>query len=287
MSWLVRKLPGGGLAMRDTEFFEPVEQVLVYWRGKEYPFPVFYYDLTSVMAYFLTPVEKVVSLLPSDRLFPMRIIPGKAVTSIIFYEYRDSDIGPYNEMLIGFPVTIDRPAPMGLGMRTAELRGASAYIWHLPVTTEIARDMGIDVAGYPKILSNITFETDDGWLRCRTEANGQHVLTLSVRRPRTKRVERRWPLDAITVKDQQVLRVPAVMNLRNLGGSWRAGNAKLETGDHPIGREVAELDLGRVLAMRYSPDSQIILSRPIEGWPATKPLARPSYPEEEPQPAST
>jgi hypothetical protein len=240
-----------------------------------------------VMVYFLTPLERVLSLLPSDRLFPMRMVPGKAVTSIIFYEYRDSDIGPYNEMLIGFPVTIDRPAPMGFGMLTAERRGASAYIWHLPVTTEVARDLGIDVAGYPKILSDITVDADNGWLRCRTEAAGQHVLTLSVRRPRTKLVERRWPLDAITVKDQQLQRIPAVMNLRSFGGSLRAGNAKLETGEHPIGREVAALDLGRVLAIRYAPDSQIILSRPIEGWPASKPVTRPSYPEDQPQLSET
>lgn len=273
--------------MRDTKFFEAVEQVPVEWRGEKYPLPVFYYDLTSVMAYFLTPLEKVTSLLPSDRLFPVRILPGRAVTAIIFYEYRDSDIGPYNEMLIGFPVTIDKPAPLGLGMLTAEQKGASAYIWHLPVTTEIARDLGIDVAGYPKILSNITIDADSGWLRCRTEAAGQHVLTLSVRQPRTKLVERRWPLDAITVKEQKVQRIPAVMNLRKLGGSLRSSDAKLETGDHPIGREVAALGLGRALAIRYTPDSQIILSRPIEGWPASKSITRPVYPENQPQPAAT
>lgn len=273
--------------MRDTKFFEPVEQVAVEWRGEPYPLPAFYYDLTSVMVHFLTPVKKIQALLPSDRLYPMRMMPGKAVTTIIFYEYRDSDIGPYNEMLIGFPVTIDGPAPMGLGLRTAGLKGATSFIWHLPVTTEIARDMGIDVAGYPKILADITFDAGGRWLTCRTEAAGQHVLTLSVRRPRTKLVERRWPVEAVTVRDRWVQRTPAVVNLRNLGSTWRAGSVRLETGDHPIGREVADLGLGRPIALAYAPDSQLILTRPIEGWRADKQATRPAYPEGRSQPSVT
>ncbi len=258
--------------MRDMAFFDPVEQVPVLWRGQEYPVPTFYYDLTSVMVHFLTPAAKLNALLPSDRLHPMRIVPGKAVTSISFYEYRDSDIGPYNEMLLGFPVTIDHPAPMGIGLRIAERSGVAAYVWQLPVTTEIARDMGIDVGGYPKILADISFQSDAGWLRCHARADGQDIVALSIRRPRTKLVNRRWPVDAITVRDRQVQRIPAIVNLRRLGGSWMPSHARLDIGTHPIGNELSELGLGRVLAIRYAPDSQIILSRPIEGWPSSQPV---------------
>jgi hypothetical protein len=267
--------------MRDLAFFDPVQQSRGSLVGYEVSSPTFYYDLSSITAHFATPLDRIRSLLPSDRLHPVRIGPGKAVTTIACYEYRDSDIGPYNELFVGFPVTIDRRAPMLLEMLRGESRGTAVYVWQLPVSSAIARDLGIAVAGYPKILADITFEDDGGWLRCRTAAAGQEILTLSIRRPEAKLVNRRWPVDAITVRGQHIQRTPLVSNIRHLGGSWKAGNAQLEIGDHPIGQEMKALGLGRVLATRHAPDSQLILDKPIEGWPASHVVARPEYPESE------
>lgn len=267
--------------MRDLAFFEPVTQHPVSWREGEVPSPVFYYDLTSLSVSFLTPLEKIRRLLPSDRLHPLRVTPTKGVTTIVGYEYRDSDIGPYNELLLGFPVSIDWRAPMVLGLRRAETQSAAAYVWHLPVTTEIARDLGIEVAGYPKFLASIEFESSGGWIHCRAEEEGRRILSLSVRRPRVKKVGRRWPVDVLTFREGQVLRSPLVVNIRELGSSMRPANAHLELGDHPVSDELRELDPGRVVSIQYSPNSQAILGGPMEGWPATPGFAETSSREQE------
>jgi len=269
--------------MRDTSFFEPVQQIRTTTAGYECPSPVFYYDMMSVSAMFATPLDRVRSLLPSERLHPLTIAPRKAVTAIGFIEYRDSDIGPYNELTIGFPVTIDRRAPMLIGMLRGMKTGSASYVWHLPVTTEIARDLGIAVAGYPKILADITIDDDDEWIHCRAAAAGQEILNLSIRKPKTKRVNRRWPSDILTTRERFVQRTPAVSNVRHMGASMKADDAQLETGDHPIGAEVDSLELGRVLGTGYLPDSQLILAAPIDGWVASRTIDRPAYPQSEPR----
>jgi hypothetical protein len=259
--------------MRDLAFFEPVAQDDVAWRDRKVKSPVFYYDLSCVMVHFLTSLEAIRRLLPSDRLQPMRITPRTAVTTVTFYQHRDSDIGAYNELLVGFPVTIDRRAPMGWGFVRSEITGASICIRHLPVTTEIARDLGIDVAGYPKILADIEVDASGGRVSCAAAAEGRTILTMSIDQPRPKPVFRRWSVDAITVREGFVQRVPAVKHLRHLGRSMRGDRVQLELGDHPIGEEMRSLDLGRAIAIRYAPDCQMILGRPIEGWQAASPAA--------------
>lgn len=251
--------------------------------GYECPSPMFYYDAMGVSAMFATPLDRVRSLLPSERLHPLTIAPQKAVTAIGFYEYRDSDIGPYNELVIGFPVTIDRRAPMLIGMLRSMKTGSASYAWQVSVTTEIARDLGIAVAGFPKILADITIDDGDEWIHCGAAAAGQEILNLSIRKPETKRVNRRWTSDVLTTRERFVQRTPTVSNVRHMGGSRKADDARLETGGHPIGAEVSGLDLGRVLGTGYLPDCQLILAAPIDGWVASRTIDRPAYPQSEPR----
>ncbi len=105
--------------MRDTVFFEQVTQVETPWRDQTIRLPIFYYDVTTVAAAFLTPLAPVRALLPSPRLQPLRATPWHTVTIITAFEYRDSDIGPYNEVAIAFPITLDRPAPILTGLLRA------------------------------------------------------------------------------------------------------------------------------------------------------------------------
>jgi hypothetical protein len=65
-------------------------------------------------------------------------------------------------------------------------RDLMAYIWHLPVTTEIARDLGIEVADYPKFLADIEFTSKNGWLSWHLSEGGRDILTLGVRKLDTK-----------------------------------------------------------------------------------------------------
>ena len=144
--------------MRNSDFFQQIAHVDVPWGDRTISVPLFYYDISAIGVAFLTPLDKIRKLLPSPCMHPLRVTPWHGMTTINAYEYRDCDLGPYNEVAVGFPITIDQASPVFTGL-VRKLPGVpKVYVHHLPVTTEIARDAGVEFANYPKFVASIAFE---------------------------------------------------------------------------------------------------------------------------------
>ncbi len=251
--------------MQQEEFFQQIEHVKVPWGSRTIFLPVFYYDVATLSVQFLAPINRVKQLLPSARLHPLQITPWHCVVSISAFEYRNSDIGPYNEVSIGVPVVLDEPSPLFVGTLRKVPTVLPVYVRHLPVTTAIARDAGIDFAGYPKFLAEITFERDGTWVRCHLHEAGQHILTVSGREGMLKRAPRSR-MHPITMREGYLLRCELVVSEREQFSGQNANSARLELGDHPIAQEVKELQLGRMLGYQYAPHHQAILTPVIESF---------------------
>lgn len=251
--------------MRNLLFYQQVDHLQKDCRGRAFSLPVFYYDVTAVMAGFLTPVDRVRALLPSLRMKPLRATPWHAVTIISCFEYRDSDAGPYNEVAIAFPFTMDKSAPVLTGLLGEIERGPLAYVYKLPVTTEIAYQFGVDFYNYPKFMADIDFTREDGWIRCRLAEGGRKILTLSARQLPVKPAPR-WRFHGITTRDNRILRSEVIVNVRNQAISRNPGHIKLEIGDHELGKELRQLNLGRMVHFQYLPECQTILSGVVESY---------------------
>lgn len=249
--------------MRHEEFFQQVEHVKVPWGNRTLFLPVFYYAAATLSAQFLAPITRVRQLLPSSRMHPLRVTPWHCVVTISALEYRDSDIGPYNELSIGIPVVLDEPSPLFVGTLRQVPAVPKVYIKHLPVTTEIARDAGVDLAGYPKFLAEITFERGNEWVKCHLHEAGQHILTLTGRegtlngRPRSR-------IHLITIREGYILRSEMIVSERNQVSGGGSRDARLELGEHPIAQALKEWRLGKILAYQYAPKHQAILTPVIE-----------------------
>ncbi len=251
--------------MRDLAFFEQVEHIETKWRSGTVQLPIFYYDVTTVVAGFLTPLDRVQALLPSPRMKPLRATPWHAVTTIVCFEYRDSDLGPYNEVAITFPITIDRPAPILTGLLRHVAEGPLAYVHHLPVTTQPAYDAGIDFYNYPKFIAKIDFQRQDGWISCRLAEGDRHILTMTARQLPVKPFDH-WRFHGITVRNDRILRSEIIINVRRQAISRGGGNVKLELGDHPVAQELRDLKLGRLMHFQYLPENQAILTPVLETY---------------------
>jgi len=251
--------------MRDLQFYQQVDHLQKDCRGRAFSLPVFYYDVTAVMAGFLTPLEKVQALLPSLRMKPLRATPWHAVTIISCFEYRDSDAGPYNEVAIAFPFTLDKSVPVLTGLLGEIKRGPLAYVYKLPVTTEIAYQFGVEFYNYPKFLATIDFTRENNWIRCRLAEGGRHILTLSARQLLVNHSPR-WRFHGITTRDNLILRSEVIVNVRNQAISRNPGHIKLEIGDHELGEELRQLNLGRMVHYQYFPECQTILSGVVESY---------------------
>ncbi|MFC2099282.1 acetoacetate decarboxylase family protein [Candidatus Bipolaricaulota bacterium] len=251
--------------MASSEFFREIEHREVPWGQRSVHVPVFYQDAATIGSLFPASLEGIRMLLPSSRMHPIRVAPRRCLLAITCHEFRESDIGPYNEVAVTIPFTLDTPAPLLrtlFGRPNGELK---AFVHQLPVTTEIARDLGVEFAGYPKFLAQITYEEDDDKRTCGLMESGQQILSLSCRKLGLQ-VAPRSRTHAFTIRSGMLLRSEMIVSERKLAGSRKAADVQLEFGDHPIAQELKSLDIGRAIGFSYAPSYQIILTPVIESF---------------------
>jgi Acetoacetate decarboxylase (ADC) len=252
--------------MRRSPFFEGVTQSEVTIAGQAAKVPIFYYDGTATQAVFAARLGALRRLMPDPRFCPARLAPGLGAVAITCFEYRDTDIGPYNELAIS--VVLNEPwfLPNLPGMAlisSMRRRQLHAWVHHLPVTTEIARAGGVDFYNYPKFIAGIDFEQSEGRRTCCLSEGAEHILTLSGRRIATPRSEQ-FQLFSHLWMDRQPQGSEFKINAREMGVSLSPAGATLQLGErHPIARELAGLIAWRrPIQYQYMPRFEGILYGP-------------------------
>ena len=233
---------------RHSPFFDGVAQIEAQMAGCAAKLPIFYYDGTCQTAVFPAHLARLRALLPDPRFVPARLAPGLGAVAVSCFEYRDTDIGPYNELAIAFVL---EPPPRGLNLPGRALLGGlrrsqlHAWVHHLPVTTEIARDGGVRYYNYPKFVAAIEFEESTGQRRCRLAEGEEPILSLDGRlietpgHGQTQLFSHLW-------MDRQPQTAEFKLNALARGRSPRPGAASLSLGErHPIARELDRLLVSR------------------------------------------
>ncbi len=207
-------------------------------------FPVLVRDASVASATFLVPSRAAERLLPSVELAIAEPIPGRALVSLAAIDYLDNDLGTYREFAVSIVVRERAGSSLPfLGLPLAFRSGkAGAYIHRLPVTTEFSRDAGRGIWGYPKIVATITFDDTAERRVARLDVDGQHAVTLTVRRG-GRRSFPDAPLVSYGATDGPLRRTTALFAGDGLG--FRLGGASVEVGDHEIGRELKMLGFPR------------------------------------------
>src|SRR5438093_13147948 len=106
------------------------------FEGRAVTLPVAVRDAASAAATYLVQTAAARRLLPSPALDVVELLPGRALFSIACIDYRDNDLGDYNEVSLALFVR-ERSAPAGLPYLGAALDFArnrlATYIYKLPV----------------------------------------------------------------------------------------------------------------------------------------------------------
>lgn len=234
--------------MRGSPFFEGVAQMEATLGDEVVKLPIFYYDGTATSAVFPARFGRLRRLMPDPRICPARLAPGLGAVAVTCFEYRDTDIGPYNELAIS--VVLNEPWFLpnlpGRAILAGQRRGQMhAWVHHLPVTTEIARAGGVELYNYPKFVGGIDFEQNAAQRVCRLSEGQEHILTLSGGLIATPRSEQ-FQLFSHLWMDRQPQSSEFKINATEMGVSLRRSAASLELGDrHPIARELAGLLISR------------------------------------------
>ncbi len=232
--------------------------------------PLFFRDVDMMSGAFLCSLPAARALMPTPRHEPLEVLPGKAVAVVHCIEYRDSDVGPYNEVALS--VLLDRHGALpGLpGLATALLGGElHAHILDLPVDTEIALQGGLVVFGYPKYLSKIAF-CDDAQARvCEVRDRQTGALILSIRGNAVSTQSTGagcGRLDVMTLrtyplKDGAALRTRMRLHRVEHGDVLLRGMT-IKLGAHPRAATWRALGLGNVLLYSRAPRCEAILDVP-------------------------
>jgi hypothetical protein len=238
---------------KKEKFFDGVLQKI----NKEFnvPLPIFYYDCTSLMAIFTASTSKLRPYLPSAQMHPVEIFPGISLIAISAFEYRSCDIGPYNEFSIAAPVTYQKKSVPGLTLMYQMLRNnLEAFIFFLPVTSELAMQGGVTMGGFPKFIADIEFRKDSNFITCNVSEQGTHILSLECKQLKTApgTVSRTV---LYTMKNGSVLLANLFTNPIKFSQSLRSDSARLTmSGDNKICTFLRDVKMSsKPLACQFSP----------------------------------
>jgi hypothetical protein len=211
-------------------------------QGRTIPMPVEVRDASAGVATFLVSSRIARRIVP-EEFEVVELFPRRTPLAIAVIDYRDNDLGDYDEVSLTFfvrPRSERRGIPW-LGAWIDLLTGRlGTWIWKLPVNQAFTCEAGRTIWGFPKTLESIDLRREGDAVRCRLEMDGEHVLTLWIPHGGNR-----------TLPDQDTVtytRIEGVAHRTRFtqGGSgvgFSPGGARIELGTHPIADSLGLLGL--------------------------------------------
>ena len=218
-------------------------------QGRTVELPCHVRDACSASATWLVSARAAQALLRGPELEIAEVLPGRGLLSIACIEYRDNDLGDYNEVSIAFFVR--RPGEKTgvpyLGAAARMMRGQlPTHIVHLPVNQAFTCEAGRVIWGFPKTVDEIDFDTAGDRARCVWNKDGQNVLKISLPSGGSRDFPEQM-LSTYSYIDDALHVTRFTSSAENLG--VRMGGVQLALGAHPIADELRSLGLPKPALM--------------------------------------
>lgn len=199
--------------------------------GREVQLPALVRDASSATAVFLVAQEAVQALLPGNAFQVVEAAPGLAQVVLGFVDYRDNDLGDYNEAMIVFFV---RP-------RGDAAADEGTFIYKLPVNQEFTCVAGRDIWGFPKTVEGVDIVRHDDAVEGSLTMGGALVFRLRVPTGGDAIDTGDLPMTTYTYLPSGPAATPFVQGGATSFGD--PGSVRLELGDHPLAEELRRLGL--------------------------------------------
>jgi hypothetical protein len=237
--------------------------------------PFFYYDASVRQLNFFIDYGAAVSKLEGTGLVPCRVFNGKAVACLVFYNYRETSIGSYEEVSLvipSYPESFKDPKYYLVNMlkRDGHKWTVGVYVLELPVTIPEARVSGREIWGFPKYLTDIPFSLSDRSFEYAVMdgPGGQPVMKVEcvtgpgLNMPGTDVV-------AFTDHDNTILRTIVNVDAKYRMGMCRELRIDTGTTDHRLAQNVRDLGLERLKPFSVQA-TDLFRSRLNKGWPVAE-----------------
>ncbi|MDO9264924.1 MAG: acetoacetate decarboxylase family protein [Desulfosalsimonadaceae bacterium] len=247
------------VALKRETFFKGIMQRTI----PEYDvkLPIFYYDTTSMTAIYTASTARIRAYLPSDILHPVELYPGRCLAVLSAFEYRKTDIGPYNEFSLATLVSCGKRGLPGLTLADQMLRNEMhLFILSLPVDSEVARRGAVELSGYPKFLADFSWSADDRSLACEVSVGGKPLIRMRGQKLPTS--QGRMLHSVVYTQFQNcLLKANLYIDPLEFAQSFSRKNVSIEIGDgHELCHLLKDLRMGgQPLGYQFSPLSRAIL----------------------------
>ncbi|WP_372863797.1 acetoacetate decarboxylase family protein [Spongiibacter sp.] len=152
--------------------------------GREVSLPVRVNDASMLMNIFAVDSKVAQSLIADTGFKVVKLWPGKALMQLLAVDYRENDLGDYNEAAIVFPVTTpgeSAPLPI-VGALWRVLRGKLAnYVYRMPVNQGFTTHAGRFIWGFPKWVTDVDIQIDEQQARARFTDDQQLVFEITAK----------------------------------------------------------------------------------------------------------
>lgn len=128
---------------------------------KPVSFPVQVADASMLMNAFLVDATVAQEMINDSGFRVIELFPGKAILQLLFVDYRQNELGDYNEGAIIFPVLApgeSKPLPFFGALKRMATGNVSNFVYRMPVDQEFTTHAGRFIWGFPKWVARIDIE---------------------------------------------------------------------------------------------------------------------------------
>ena len=214
-------------------------------QGQTIALPVEVRDAAGGIASFVVP-SAIAQTLVGDAFEIAEFLPRRTLLMLACIDYKDNDLGDYNEVAVNFFVRT-RGAARGIPYIGAFMdmgRGSlAAFSYKMPVNQSFTCEAGSTIWGFPKTVERIDFDYGtEGRFGALLEMEGRKVFELSMQRGGDgARAE--MALESYSYINGIPHTTPFVQTSSGMGIKLGGGGFSLSLGDHPLAITLRELGL--------------------------------------------
>ncbi|MEE4145130.1 MAG: acetoacetate decarboxylase family protein [Halieaceae bacterium] len=214
--------------------------------GIEISLPVVVSDASMLMNGFLVNAKAAQAMLAGTGFRVVEIFPGKAILQLLAVDYKENDLGDYNEGAIIFPVLAPgekKPFPFFGALRRMANGSVGNFVYRMPVDQEFTTHAGRFIWGFPKWVSRIDIEFGPRSARGTVIDEDELVYSIQAKaggnnNPGEQRVA------SLAIRDGKAWKTYGIN--RSSGLTFSLGGETPEIGDsHPLAKELRTLGLPR------------------------------------------
>jgi len=241
--------------------------------GRTITFPVVVAQASMLMNAFLVDAPVAQRIIHGSGFRVLEVFPGKAVLQLLCVDYRQNDLGDYNEGAILFPVLAPgerRPFPLAGALVRMATGRAGNFVYRMPVDQAFTTHAGRFIWGFPKWMARIDIEFTDRRASGTFFDEGELVFGISAKAGGAARVKEQR-IASLAIRDGMAWKTYGTNT--GSGATFSLGGQLPVIGErHPLALELRALGLPKKplftvsmahTALTFSPPESVAIGEPF------------------------